>query len=195
MCVISIYQEIAPLLEELEQMEKTNKDGGGIAWREKEKIKWKKGLNAKEIYTITKKISFPYIIHFRLATSGGVTKELCHPFPINLQVETNLEGKAEKVIFHNGIWNKWKELCLNAIVSSGKSFLKGKISDTRALAWFVTIYGEEILTLIDEKVVIFSSNSIAIYGNGWIREEKTIYSNQNWKYKIRSYLDYPYFNF
>lgn len=194
MCVIAIYQEKRPSLEQLQDMENTNTDGAGIAWREKEYVKYKKGLTAEEIYTISQEVSYPFIIHFRLATHGGKSPLLCHPFPVSPSVPLETEGQAKKVLFHNGIWTDWKRLCIETVIFHRKKFIIGKISDSRALAWFVYHHGEGVLTLLDEKVVIFSTKKLQLYGN-WIEKEGAVYSNLSWQRGVYPYAyDSPYGN-
>jgi hypothetical protein len=41
--------------------------------------------------------------------------------------------------------------------------------------------GESVLTLIGERVVVFTPKQINFYGEGWIREDGVVYSNTYWK--------------
>jgi len=181
MCVIAVCEKKIPPLDDLLLMEKANPDGGGLAWREKGKVLFEKGLTAQEIHQKIKRLPLPVVIHFRLGTSGGKCPELCHPFPIQEDVPLILKGEAKAVLFHNGIWRDWKELCLKTVIYHKKKFPGGKMSDTRAMAWFCSVHGESVLTLIDEKVVVFTPSQITLYGNGWTEKNGIIYSNLYWE--------------
>ena len=186
MCIIVICEKRHPSLNELLEMQRVNSDGAGVAWREENYVRWKKGLNAKEVYELIQKIDYPYVIHFRLATCEK-SPYLCHPFPVTHNVEMALEGKADRVLFHNGVWTNWRELCLQAVMKKNIDFLQGKVSDTRALAWFVYHYGSSVLNLLNEKVVIFSNKKILRFGEGWIEEDGITYSNKHYKYNYYYY--------
>jgi hypothetical protein len=182
MCVIAVYEERYPTLEELRSMELVNRDGGGVAWREKGAVCFEKGLKAERIYEIVKDKKLPVVVHFRAATHGGVCPELCHPFPITEKVPLVTKGRAQRVLFHNGVWYDWQKICLNVVVNYRKRFVSGRCSDTRALAWLVACVGESVLTLIGERVVVFTPKQINFYGEGWTREDGVVYSNTYWKF-------------
>jgi hypothetical protein len=181
MCVIAVYEKKYPTLDELHKMELVNRDGGGLAWREKKLVCFKKGLTAKEIYEIIQTKELPIVVHFRAGTSGGVCPELCHPFPVSQEVPLLTKGKAQKVLFHNGIWQNWRKICLDVVTNWKRPFISGKCSDTRAMAWLVSIVGESVLNLIHEKVVIFTPKRITFYGEGWVVREGVVYSNIYWE--------------
>lgn len=179
MCVIIISEEQRPDLLLLEQAEAANQDGGGIAWREGEKVSYAKGLTAKQIFQLQKTLPLPLVTHFRLATHGGITPLLCHPFPVTKHVALAERGSCPRLLFHNGIWMEWKKHCMEAVIKTGTPFPKGACSDTRAMAWLCALYGTSILNLIEEKVVVFSQRTIEIYGSGWKKHGAHTVSNTN----------------
>jgi len=132
MCVIIACRDKFPDLETLEQAEEHNKDGGGVAWVEDNKVKFLKGLNSATINRMIKKekLTLPCIIHFRICTVGGVCDELTHPFPINKTASTKINGKVDSVLFHNGSYNNWDELLLKTVTNQGLKIPKGKWSDS-----------------------------------------------------------------
>jgi predicted glutamine amidotransferase len=178
MCIIVICENNKPSFKELKLMEQVNTDGAGVAWREENYVTWKKGLNAKEVYELIQKLNYPYIVHFRLATCGGKSPHLCHPFPVEKDVSLDLEGKTKAVLFHNGVWHDWRNLCLQTVIQKNVKFPCGAMSDTRAMAWFVNIHGTSVLNLINEKVVVFTNKKIMRFGEGWIKDDGIIYSNK-----------------
>lgn len=192
MCVILICEEKRADIETLLLCEQANKDGGGIAWVSGDYVEYKKAVTAQEIFEISCAEPLPQIIHFRLGTVGGNGKLLCHPFPVSKKTELALEGQAKKVLFHNGHWSRWKEFCTETIVQNKEKAPKGKWSDSRAMAWLAAIYGESFLNFIGEKVVVFSSKAINIYGEGWIEKVGVVFSNLNWE--VKSYALYSQFS-
>jgi len=152
-------------------------------------VRYKKGLAASQVHQIAAKVGFPHVIHFRLATHGGKSPLLCHPFPISPTSPLALEGEAERVLFHNGIWQDWEKYCIETVLSHHVKFPSGKMSDSRAMAWFTTIHGESILNLVDEKVAIFTPTRIEIYGSGWVEQEGIAFSNMHWEIPSLSYWE------
>lgn len=188
MCVIAICSEI-PKSNVIKKMYDTNPDGAGIAWREKDFIHWKKGLSLEQVEMEITNKPLPFVLHFRLASVGRKTKELCHPFPITKNVELNETGKAKSVLFHNGHWSKWKEACFEMTVRRNLTIPNGEWSDTRAIAWIVYHNSEKILHFINEKICIFSVNGIRLYGE-WQEHDKMIVSNKNFCHSYTNYYNY-----
>lgn len=103
-----------------------NPDGAGIAYIENNAIKILKEMDFPErlyrSYAKLRKNNFaPMIIHFRIATSGTVDEDNCHPFPVH----------PGMVMAHNGILE-------NIPVERGS-----KVNDTR-------IFINDILSLLPE---------------------------------------------
>src|SRR5713101_4218514 len=98
MCVLVVADKRRPTDEEMEKMFFTNPDGAGIAWREKtspklefpDVVKWEKGLTLDEIRELSKEAPLPHVLHFRIASCGGKTKEMTHPFPIEREMRSDL---------------------------------------------------------------------------------------------------------
>lgn len=181
MCVIIAVKEgqNCPPLKMLQDAQKNNPDGAGVAWVDREFVKWKKNLKAEKLYEIGQEIPSPFLIHFRLASIGGKSPHLCHPFPVSKTVPLDLGGAIRgRVLVHNGHWSDWKKVCLDTLVKRGGHFPEGKFSDTRAIAWLVNIYGTGVLNLIDEKVAVLSSTAgLKTFGGGWQEHEEYLVSN------------------
>ncbi len=196
MCVIITVEEgqKCPSIEMLQQAEKSNRDGAGIAWVEGNFTHWKKNISAAEVFEIGKTISSPRIIHFRLASVGGKSPLLCHPFPVSKTVPLNIEGAIKgRVLVHNGHWLDWRKVCLATLVKRGVHFPDGKFSDTRAIAWLTNIYGTGFLNLLDEKIAVLSATAgLKTFGTGWQKHEEYDVSNTtSWvKYDFTKKYDY-----
>lgn len=191
MCVILVCDKARPTYDLLTQCENDNPHGGGIAWRSGGQIQFAKGLDAKEILSISNKVELPFVIHFRIATAGGMSPEMCHPFPIGGSVK--MQGKAPGVLFHNGHWTDWEDVFLHAVVAgNGRRIPTGDISDTRALAIMVGWYGQNLLKLIKhQKFVFFDHNTLETYGYWQDSKEYPgiAFSNLNW-YNYKHYHGY-----
>lgn len=151
MCVIAVSEseKHRPTLADLKLMEAGNRDGAGVAWVERGMVRWQKGIDAEQAFALTKDLTGPVVYHFRVATAGGVRPELCHPFPVGASARLDLEGKANSVLFHNGMWGEWRSALRSALLASGDKMPLGAWSDTRALAYLVQKHGKNFLSLID----------------------------------------------
>jgi hypothetical protein len=171
MCVIIVAQKRLPSEAELRRVWYRNDDGAGVAWVERGKVKWVKGLmRLDDVIELLPQIKLPSVWHFRSATHGGVSKELTHPFLISPKAPFSnpLKGvlkAGESLLFHNGvegqaIWHLTQLLAL-----TGKR-LDEQVSDTRAIAISIALVGEVALSLYSSKFVIFRSDgTITIKGN------------------------------
>lgn len=198
MCVIAICEKRKPSKKDLQKMNISNPDGFGIAWNENGKINFIKGLfDFNQIKKLVYSCKLPFTIHFRLASVSVVSNELCHPFPIDKKASLDLEGKASKVLFHNGHYADWQKTMLTAITTRKISLPGGPWTDTRSFAFLSAIFGLGYLDLIDEKIVVMDGKKdvITYYGAGWIREKGIVYSNKYWNWNHSSaYYGYGYGN-
>jgi hypothetical protein len=207
MCVIYVCHENTPDMEELERGASSNRDGAGIAWvdREHHTTRFAKGLpsDAKVIEKFLKdeKIPYPFAIHFRTASIGGVSDELTHPFTIDAPGEGLdwLAGNCRRVLMHNGHLSDWQKFFLPAVLANSKDQVPmGPWSDSRALAWVVKLKGEGIINFIldNTRVVILDglaskgcakddpSSYFRLYGK-WI-SEKGYFQSCDTKWRIAS---------
>lgn len=149
-----------------------NDDGGGIAYREQDQdgstvVVWRKDLSLQEMIELCTKAPMPYVAHFRIASSGGILPELCHPFEIARDTPSTTSGRTKNdVLFHNGDWGKWQDVMLQTAIKLG-GFPGGRWSDTRALAWLGGVYGIGFYEFINEKLIVFGPTRFASYGYGW----------------------------
>lgn len=187
MCVIIVPTEKHPTIDELEAAEVTNPHGGGIAWRGSDGfLRYVKDIDAVDVMKIIEEEDpqFPYIVHFRITSSGTTRPELCHPFPVNHSVtlKTSWKGKSS-LMFHNGTFPRWKEFI--ASHSGDKDFPKGHIwSDSRAIAWLAYKTKKNIFKFIDEKIAILNLDGTVEYYGNFSHEDTFIMSNTN---HIRTY--------
>jgi hypothetical protein len=192
LCVAIAASKNLPTKTQLEDCEDANGDGGGVAWLHEGAVHWKKWVKASAIWEMISEgmVKPPCLIHFRIATTGGVRPELCHPFPVSRKASTATRGTAKQVLIHNGIWHNWSEKVLGSIIKrGGQDQVKGPWSDSRALAWLAFRYGDAVLRLSEQKIATLDNKgSIRIYGRGWELIDGVAYSNKHWNYTGKSWL-------
>lgn len=182
MCVILLAESQRPSLEILTKCNNANSHGIGIAWINKnEKVQYKKGIELNELYNLIQDLSFPFSVHFRLASSGGKSELLCHPFEITRESELKLNGECDKVLMHNGHIYNWKEyLAATGIYISDDKEL---MSDSRAIA-MIAFNNEKFLSILNGCFVIIDSLGKKFRMFGDFKEEEGIhYSNMFWKFE------------
>ena len=110
MCII-IYTPAGvsrPSRSEIFRAWEANPDGGGIMYPADEGVAIEKGfMRAESLLSAVRAVpdGLPLVIHMRRATSGSVSPECCHPFPVTDDEEelTALATLAENAVAHNGI--------------------------------------------------------------------------------------------
>lgn len=164
MCIIIASPKGAPISAVLlADAASSNRDGGGCAWLQDGKIEYRKGLDAKEMAAVLKKEmpkNASHIVHFRIATVGGVREELTHPFPIGPDACLDITGNCEKVLFHNGQFGEWKRSVIDAATSSRINIPPGPWSDSRGMAFLCAVAGKHIIGLLDSssRYVVFDAS-------------------------------------
>lgn len=181
MCVIITTPERhqRPSLSQLQLCEQTNRHGSGLAWIEGTKVRYEKQLTVTEIHASLKKISGPAIVHFRIASVGRVTPELCHPFPVRHAAELDLAGHARSVLFHNGTWSEWSRYRDHFGISFPR---KEPVSDTRVAAALVARFGFEWLdrAAYCRWALLSKREGIQRIGQ-WVKVGHCHFSNDYWR--------------
>jgi hypothetical protein len=195
MCLIFVAREGVPTLSALERAESGNSDGAGIAWVQKGEDKkenvvhWEKNLKAKEIFKLFSDMklerhlpNYPFIIHFRSASSGGVNPNLCQPFSLEKKVSTELIGEAKAVLFHNGTYHNYDDMMKQVCWAGGAEIPLGPWNDSRALAWLAVNRGLGSLALTHHGgysggnggriAILRNTGQLHLFGNGWIKGEQ-----------------------
>ena len=173
MCIILHCENDRPGTVELRRLARTNPDGAGIAYKttpDSQSVTWHKGLTTDEAVTLAEKAPLPFALHFRIATHGGTSAKLTHPFPVTDNVGLNLDGHAKMVVFHNGIWNGFKNF------ETHTEHLRGPSSDSRIIAWVLNKAGTKNRPAIAKKIaleagrlLVVGDEGITRYGTGWVK--------------------------
>lgn len=194
MCVI-VYKPKnieLPSKDILKTCYKNNSDGAGYTFTSRHKVIIKKGYQDfdtfyNELLKDYKKYNLAnhsLILHFRIGTSGGLTKEKTQPFKItsNIKELNKLYIKNKKAsLVHNGVFSEYtynKELSdtQNYIKDFLQPLLKSKIKNKKTLVNNSLDYSklailnnrDNVLLLgdfIKDKGVYYSNNSYNNYFN------------------------------
>jgi len=108
------------ILNKLEQLSEStlknswnrNSDGAGILWSDGKKLFVHKEMNSvskfiKKYNEIRMQTKFPIVLHFRIATSGKINEENCHPFMVcpNLGFVHNGMIDIDSNKLHSDTWH------------------------------------------------------------------------------------------
>lgn len=200
MCVIFVASEARPTAEELVLAEESNPHGIGVAWMDSTRgfVRWTKGLSLTQAKNMAQNLPLPYAMHFRFATSGGQSDELCHPFPVEYNVRLDKYGKTDRsVLMHNGHWSDWDKFV------GRKAKKRGRWSDSRGIAWMLARAKDkaDLLNTIPGKFAMITPTEIHTYGGFPEVRKGLTASNLFWQhshtfydhvrgYKRPYYLDY-----
>jgi len=179
MCVIAVSKGRKLSIDCLQNMWTHNSDGAGIAYIQKDQVIVTKGFMTFDdfLQAYNSIPTTPHVIHFRLATHGSITPQFTHPFRIDVPDTLELEYKAKKVLFHNGIIRNWERFAqlTNTPLSC---------SDTYCFVrYLATLSDQEKEALIRKqkysRFVLLSPRSIILFGN-FHRLNGFLFSNLNW---------------
>lgn len=197
MCILAVAEAGAVFSRDiLEDMFFANSDGAGWAYAKNGKIYFSKGYTSvnKFIKAVQKMpSSVARMVHCRIATHGGVSKPLTHPFPISrsyAKMEA-LSGTMSSgyILAHNGILSNFTP--------------DASHSDTEELVRCLAnikcdIMGEDMREAINAMVagsrvaILNTDGKINRYGAGWSYDGGIWYSNTYFKYTARKYSSYAY---
>lgn len=193
MCVIMIAQKVRPTEEMIDKAWKANDDGGGIAWRENGEVHFEKGIMTLDrLKELMMEVPMPYVAHFRITSSGVTTPELTHPFVVAKDVPVVLEGRTKGgVFFHNGTWSGWTDKALDFAIRNGLQVPDGEWSDTRAMAWMISIHGPKLMELLpQQRGVYFSPKVCHVFtGPGW-EEINGVWCSNDFFWKRSTVISY-----
>lgn len=183
MCVIAIAVERMLTENELRACERSNPHGGGCSWVERGLVHFKKGLDANEIAELLKDKPLPHVVHFRIATVGGVRPSRCHPFTVKATDNDPLAGVSKSVLYHNGHASGWEFWATLAGVHPSPG-----LSDSQAIARIVSIRGDGVLKELVERgagkfAVMKNDGRVTLFGRFESRAGAT-FSNLNWAHGL-----------
>ena len=209
MCVISIIESenMIPTKKTMQDMEKTNPHGNGFGvWdNNKQAIYIKKGIELKELMSLTKehkkKGNLQQIQHYRITSHGTTNAFNCHGFQIKNGSSNDLEYYTNNdILWHNGTlsMDTLNDMAIqimtnhkNAIYPTNKD--NSDISDTFLLSWILSYVDYSILNMFTDSnrfcIMNGKNGKISRYGK-WdnIKDD-----NQN-IVTSNDYFKHDYFN-
>ncbi len=195
MCVLAYIKSDSYITkEEFFAMYDANPHGAGMAYKLGNKIHIEKGFfNCDKFWeafnNIKQTLNVDIAIHFRIATSGQITSQFCHPYTLtnNINDMYRLSTDADTVVFHNGV--------LHCGVDDGcndtMTFIKNRL---------YPLYKEDKNFLNDKhnwinisndisgsRLLVMQCDNVFMLGNGWTEYRNGMYvSNRNWVYKLKT---------
>lgn len=169
-----------------------NPDGAGFAFNKDGKVQIVKGFMSFDSFISSfKKYNEKYsfkdrgvLIHFRIATHGGVNVGCCHPFPIssNEKLLKKTILVSDYAVIHNGIifLTADKKSSLSDTMLFIKDYLT-KISSNRG--WFYNKKNTELIyELTDSKMAVLNGNGDITATEGFHKgDDGNYYSNTSYK--------------
>jgi len=209
MCVISIIENenMIPTKKTMQDMEKTNPHGNGFGvWdNNKQAIYIKKGIELKELMSLTKehkdKGNLQQIQHYRITSHGTTNAFNCHGFKIKNGSSNDLEYYTNNdILWHNGTlsMDTLNDMAIqimtnhkDAIYPTNKD--NSDISDTFLLSWILSYVDYSILNMFTDSnrfcIMNGKNGKITKYGK-WdnIQDDKQNIVTSN------DYFKHDYFN-
>lgn len=195
MCVISVYKKGFQLnKEELMNCFAGNPDGAGLMYYDEKKgmTHIKKGFfTFDEFWNEASKLpdSIDRVFHFRIATSGAISAETCHPFAVcNNYKEMGLPNNWTKIgMVHNGVMHDYTPKAgLKSKHSDTMQFIKEVVNPLGDSVWNPAVQELWETAMGSNKYVLVGDGQVAVIGD-FVQSEVSgaLYSNT-------SYIGYRY---
>ena len=195
MCVISVYKKGFELnKEELMNCFAGNPDGAGLMYYDEKKgmTHIKKGFfTFDEFWAEASKLpdTIDRVFHFRIATSGAISAETCHPFSVcNNYKEMGLPNNWTKIgMVHNGVMHDYTPKAgLKSKHSDTMQFIKEVVNPLGDSVWNPAVQELWETAMGSNKYVLVGDGQVAVIGD-FVQSEVSgaLYSNT-------SYIGYRY---
>jgi hypothetical protein len=190
MCIIAWYKKGTTAdRETVKRMMTTNGDGVGIAWNTGRAAYMKKGFEkVDEVCAFLDRLRADkhvndIIFHARIATSGGISAEKCHPFPLSADNDTlnkTQYGTRGALVFHNGVFSIDIENGLN----DSQTYIKRVLYPLARLDSNGVRNGrfDEILRMSSagSRLLLLYPDGVKTFGT-WTESEGVLYSNTGFR--------------
>ncbi len=163
----------------------TNPDGAGFMFVRDNKVQIRKGLMTYPAFCVALDrealtAADPVVYHFRIATAGGITPGLTHPFPVstNRKKLLSYDTDSEIAVAHNGIItinHKKNESDTMCFVSSilADPVITDNLSNNAIQAMVESFIGRSKLS------IMYNTGKIDLIGD-WIQAGEVWYSNTSY---------------
>ena len=195
MCVIAVFKRGFQLnKEELENCFRGNPDGAGLMYYDEKKslVHIKKGFfTFEDFWAEANKLpdSIDRVFHFRIATSGAISAETCHPFSVcNNYKEMGLPNNWTKIgMVHNGVMHDYTPKGgMKAKHSDTMQFIKEVVNPLGDSVWNTAVQELWETAMGSNKYVLVGDGQLSVIGD-FVQSETSgaLYSNT-------SYIGYRY---
>lgn len=194
MCIIAVKPAgvAVPSVEILTRLFNKNPDGAGIALATDKGVKIDKGImTLNDFLTKVQKIptDSAAIIHCRISTSGGICRELTHPFILTSDINRMRKTQAltqREVVAHNGVFSEFGNKEAN---NDTTQFIINYLKPLKDLAENAneSVQAERLKPIINKLVsgsrlvILDKAGHFTLYGNGWEESNGVYYSNTGYK--------------
>lgn len=192
MCIIIVKPAGTelPSFEILEECERMNRDGAGFMFAKDGKVIIDKGyFDVRKLYkSLVSSVdtSLPAVIHFRIATSGNVSLEHCHPYPLirsyRRMSKTDLECQVG--VAHNGVFSITPDKGVNDSMTFISNVLARNLFYKHLRAGKFKCLFEKAIEG-NKLALLYNNGELALYGEDWIQDKGIFYSNRS--YLLSSY--------
>lgn len=184
MCIILVKPENEKLPSKsiLENCFDSNPDGAGFMYAENGQVHISKGfMKLKTLSQALENVdlSLTMVIHFRIATAGGISQHNCHPFPLSDDVHNlkSLNIDSDIGIAHNGIISIQEE----AKLSDTQTFIKNVLFPLKDQIDLEPFQKMISMSANSGKFAIMKNNGNVILLGNFIKDEGIYYSNTSYK--------------
>jgi hypothetical protein len=186
-CIAIVKEEGVemPSKELLRTCWENNPDGAGFMFYRDGAVRIRKGyMKFKHLWRALRQegltVNDLVSIHFRIATSGGVSQENTHPFPVSTSIPDlkALQLKAEMGIVHNGIIDIEP---MNLDDSDTQAFIYSVLAPLKDQLNRPSISELISMATAGSKLAILDASGFSFFGR-WIddKETKLIFSNEGY---------------
>lgn len=179
----------------------SNDDGAGFAYAYDGIVYIKKGfMTFDSFWNELSKVNERYhlddlgvLLHFRIATHGGVIPAMTHPFPIvsDNGILSKLEYQSEYAVVHNGIISlTGADARRETAMSDTAVFIRDYLTlIAQNRQWFRRKANIELIEkLIGSKMAIMNGRGEIIHTSGFVEDNGVLYSNESYKtLRVRNY--------
>lgn len=195
MCII-IYAPAGKIVpsEHFNNSFMCNSDGAGVMYNDKENVIIHKGfMNIKDFneFEATLPVDCDRVYHFRIATSGKIAKETCHPYPVvnNLKNMLDIDTMCDVGAAHNGIVSWCTPVkALASSFSDSMVFLSSYVYPHRNTLFKSESFRELLVHASCSKFAFMNKDTVKLVGS-FVEEDGIFYSNNTYKY---SYMGTTY---
>jgi len=192
MCVIAYAPPGVTIMDAvIEKIFKHNPDGAGIMWKPYDgcDVQIRKGfMDVESLKDAWSKVptECEKAIHCRIATSGKISVDCCHPFPVREYAEQMRKGEdhAPIVLMHNGVFSFCEpDKGMDASYSDSMLFAARYLYPLRRELSNPALQQLLEATIGYSKLLIFNRDAKALLLGDWEKKDGVFFSNLNHEYE------------